>query len=250
MRDFEQECAWQEIRRAFRGFQGPGVKPDIILLPELAVPRGRVGDLKGLARTLNSIVIAGVDYRLDSEGALAWNEAILIPVASGVSGKSMPPVWIGKTWAAPKEEEGLKSANWTFRGDPTLWLFRGGRTGDFGVSICYDLMDLERALLYRERVHHLFVLAYNKDTESFRHHAESLMRAMYCNVVICNTGFYGGSVAVAPFHTPFKRTIYRHDGASMVTSQLIALPLKELDAVQRGKVYRDFKSLPPCYSRK
>ena len=258
MQAAEQEYAWQQIRRAFRGFQGEDPKPDVLLVPELAVPRGNVGDLQRLGRGLDTIIIAGVDYRLDRTRQLVWNEAVLIPPAPMDGTKRRPPVWVGKTWPAPKEKSGLESVipPLTFRGDPILWLFRGTRTGDFGVAICYDLTDLERALLYRGRIHHLFVLAYNQDTDSFNHHAESLMRTMYCNVVICNTGFYGGSVAVAPYYLPHKRTIYRHDGAGMTASQIVSLPLRDLDSVQRGLSVAGagnkedrFKGLPPNYRR-
>jgi predicted amidohydrolase len=254
----EQECAWQQIKRAFRGFQGLDPKPDVLLLPELAVPRGSVGDLQRLGRGLDAIIIAGVDYRLDDERHLVWNEAVLIPPPPQNGNKQRMPVWIGKTWPAPKERKGLESftPKWTFQGDPVLWLFRGSRTGDFAVAICYDLMDLERALLYRGRIHHLFVLAYNQDTGSFHHHAESFMRSMYCNLVICNTGFYGGSVAVAPFWEPYKRMVYRHDGGGMVAAQLISLPLRQLDLWQRrttsqnsGRVEDKLKALPPNYQR-
>lgn len=258
MRDSEQECAWQQIRRAFRGFQGHEPRPDIILLPELALPRGCVKELQLLSRGLDAVIIAGVDYRLDETNRYVWNEAVLIPPPPRDGRKRRPPVWLGKTWPAPKEATDLEKVNWSFRGDPIMWLFRGGTIGDFGVSICYDLMDLERALLYRSRIHHHFVLAYNKDTGSFHHHAESLMRTMYCNVVICNTGHFGGSVAVAPYHTPFKRVIYRHDGGSMTAAQIVSLPLRDLDHVQRRqyddathekKLSDEFKSLPPNYVR-
>ena len=126
------------------------------------------------------------------------------------------------------------------------------------MSICYDLMDLDRALLYQGRVHHLFVLAYNMDVESFRYHAESLSRTMFCNVVICNTGFYGGSVAVSPFYEPWRRTIYRHDGNNMLATQVVKLPVKSLDDAQAGIVDRAnpadpcskrlFKNLPPGWT--
>lgn len=163
---------------------------------------------------------------------------------------------LSKTFPAAEERRKLQSLGWTFCGDPKLWLFRSDNLGNFGVSICYDLMDLERALLYLGSVHHMFVLAYNKDTESFRHHAESLARTMYCNLIICNTGFYGGSIAVAPYHDPWRRTIYRHEGNNMLATQVIRVPVRKLDEAQLGKNTAEsagakspFKSLPPGWKR-
>lgn len=118
--------------------------------------------------------------------------------------------------------------------DPTYYLFDGVDIGRFGVAICYDLMDLERAALYAGRIQHLFVVAYNQDTQSFFHISEALSRVMFCNVVICNTGYYGGSVAVAPYYVPWKRTIYKHEGSSLATSQVVTLPVRDLVEAQHG----------------
>lgn len=258
MESTEQDRAWEEIRWAFRSFSAVAPKPDVILLPELSVPRGRVGSLRRMAASPGAITIAGLDYRLDSKRKKAFNEAVvIIPGGRGDSSRRrrQSPITVGKTYAAPAEDSGLVKSGWSFQGHPTLWLFRADDIGSFGVAICYDLMDLDRALLYQGRVHHFFVLAYNMDVESFRYHAESLSRTMFCNVVICNTGFYGGSVAVSPFYQPWQRTIYRHDGNRMLTTQVVKLPVRALDDAQSGIVEklsptdpcskRVFKNLPP-----
>jgi hypothetical protein len=76
---------------------------------------------------------------------------------------------------------------------------------------------------------------------------------MFCNLVICNTGFYGGSLAVAPFYQPWRRTIYKHEGAKLATSQVISLPVHDLVRAQKGDrkkiASKDdqylFKKVPP-----
>jgi predicted amidohydrolase len=255
----EQEATWEDIRWAFRSFAASDPKPEIVLLPELALPRGRIASLRKIAASLGTIVIAGLDYRIDHTRKIVWNEAmVMIPGSPRIAPGSRVPasVVVGKTFPATEERKKLQSVGWTFCGDPKLWLFRADDIGDFGVSICYDLMDLERALLYLGRVHHMFVLAYNKDTESFRHHAESLARTMYCNLVICNTGFFGGSIAVSPYHETWRRTIYRHEGNNMLATQVIRIPVRNLDDAQLEKNTAEsagskspFKSLPPGWKR-
>jgi predicted amidohydrolase len=251
----EQESTWEDIRSAFRSFSALSPTPDIVLLPELALPRGQINSLRTAAASLGSIVIAGLDYKIEHKTKTVWNEAMVMVPASR---RSIPPkvpafVNIGKTFPAPGEHAKLQQSGWRFRGDPKLWLFRSDDIGDFGVSICYDLMDLERALLYQGRVHHMFVIAYNQDTESFRHHAESLARTLYCNMVICNTGFFGGSIAVSPYYEPWRRTVYRHDGNDMFATQVISLPVQSLDDAQlaapTSSQKRLFKSLPPGWRR-
>lgn len=256
MEEIEQEKAWEEIRWAFRSFSAADPKPDVILLPELSIPRGRIAGLRKMAGSLGSIVIAGADYRLDRDQKQAFNEAlVIIPGRRSANRHYQPPITVGKTYPAPLEKSNLAKIGWNFQGHPTQWLFRAHNFGDFGVSICYDLMDLDRALLYQGKIHHLFVLAYNKDVESFRYHAESLSRTLFCNVVICNTGYYGGSLAVSPFYEPWQRTVYRHDGNKMLVTQVVKLPVMALDGAQSDIVEkadpsdpcsnRLFKNLPP-----
>ncbi|MFN7941443.1 MAG: hypothetical protein U0X73_07570 [Thermoanaerobaculia bacterium] len=121
-----------------------------------------------------------------------------------------------------------------FVGDPTIWVVDGGRLGNFGVCICYDFMDLERALVYRGKIHHLFVLAYNRDVELFRSLAATLSRTVFCNVVVCNTGIYGASIAVAPYYQAYERTVYGEDGLGLFSAQAFTLPLGSIALAQGG----------------
>ena len=121
---------------------------------------------------------------------------------------------------------------------------------NFGVAVCYDFMDLDRIVLYRKKIQTLFILAYNRDTTSFGHLAEALARMVFCNVVVCNCGVYGGSLAVSPFREPSRRTIYRHSGQKLPNAQLIKLPLATLKAHQNNcaEDEREFKSLPAGFA--
>ena len=84
------------------------------------------------------------------------------------------------------------------------------------------------------------------DTESYLFIAEAIARLVYCNVVICNTGFYGDSLAFSPYHNSYKRYICRHKGQKLFSTQVIQLPVKSLiEAQQKGS--KLFKSQPPGY---
>src|SRR6266446_3618006 len=58
----EENRAISEIGRGFTDLHQNQLAPDIVLLPELAVPRGYVDELARLANSLGALVIAGVDY--------------------------------------------------------------------------------------------------------------------------------------------------------------------------------------------
>jgi predicted amidohydrolase len=268
MNDEEDERAWQEITKAMRAFQDSGSSPKMILLPEVSLPRTRLPDFEKLVVALNLIAVTGVDYRLDHHKHLAKNEGIVF-VPRGFF-RSRPSrlctrIVFGKTYPAPEESAKLKrlAPPWSFQGEFRVHVFDCEQYGRVGVSICYDFMDIERALMYRGKIQHLFVLAYNRDLKMFRSLAESLSRTVFCNVVVCNTGFYGGSIAMSPYYDANERILYSHDGASLFTTQVVRLPVAALmraqerirdkqiisKALGEGKRRTDrlFKDPPPGY---
>lgn len=255
MSPLEEERAISEIRAFFSALYQQDPPPDIIVLPELSVPIGFESHLKKMATHMKSVVIAGFDYREGAKPGDVHNDALIIVPKNwrGVKmGAKTTVRRIGKTYAAPEEDVKLKSIKCQFQRDPTVWLFDGGEIGKFGVMVCYDFLDLERIAMYRGRVHHLFILALNKDATSFNLVAESVSRMVFCNVVICNCGYFGGSLAVSPYRYSERRTIYRHAGPGLATMQVIDLPVAPLDLHQHdqpplkdGK--KEFKSLPPGF---
>ena len=231
--------AWQEICKAMRALKDGDVAPKIVVLPELSLPRTRLADFEKLVCALNVVAFVGVDYRLNHATKQARNEGmVFIPTGfwKGRPSRNCTSIIFGKSHAAPGEKSALKklSPSWSYVGDNKVYVFDAEKYGRIGVSICYDFMDLERAVMYRGRVHHLFVLAYNQDLGMFRSLADSLSRTVFCNVIVCNTGFYGGSVAVSPYHAAYRRTLYSHDGNGLFTTQVVKLPVRGVEQALRG----------------
>ncbi|MGE4451194.1 carbon-nitrogen hydrolase family protein [Castellaniella sp.] len=251
----EDSRAWHEIRRAMRALADHDDQPRIVLLPELSLPRTRLDDFERLVCSMNVLAIAGVDYRLNHRERSVKNEGlVLVPrnFWKRTPSRYAARVWFGKRDPAPAEasEFGAYEPPWVFHGDPNVYVFDAGPYGRIGVSICYDFMDIERALLYRGRVHHLFVIAYNRDVKLFESLAVSLSRTVFCNVVVCNTGYFGGSLAVSPYRQAFKRVGYSVDGGNIFTAQCVQLPVRDLDAAIHGRDTKDpatYKHLPPGF---
>ncbi|MCM2454846.1 carbon-nitrogen hydrolase family protein [Rhizobium sp. CG4] len=250
----EEARAKKEIRHYFSALRGLDKKPDVVLLPELAVPAGYESKLEKIAEDLQCIVIAGLDYNITTTTPpTVSNEAIVI-VPRILRGTKIAAQTakrrVGKTYAAPGERSKLNKIAQPveFQPLPTVWLFESATLGNFGVAVCYDFLDLDRTVLYRKKIQTLFILAYNQDINTFDHVAESIARTVFCNVVVCNCGHFGGSMAVAPFREPFRRTVYRHSGNKLANVQVVELPLKDL-ADHHNNQGPDglFKSLPPGF---
>jgi len=248
---------WQAIERAFQQFHVLDKPPEVVLLPEVSVPRSRIQRLKKMCAGLPCLAVVGLDFDISIAGQVANRAALMVPTRwpeEKPSG-SCKVISIGKTYPSEEERTMLKDnkPKRRFAGDPTLWLFDADHLGRFGVCLCYDFMDVDRLPLYRGEIHHLFVLAYNRDVVAFDHLAESLCRTLYCNVVVCNTGFFGSSTAMTPYARHYRRPTYRIQGQHLETSQIISLPVKAIDNAQRtgdlADGYDELKALPPGLPR-
>jgi predicted amidohydrolase len=247
----EEARAIAEIGRGFTDLYQNQLAPDVVILPELSVPRGFISGLANLAESLGALVVAGVDYSPPDRAKKVMNQGILIVPEYWRNRRSTFGTTIrafGKTYPADKERAGIEELKFSFKGVPTVWVVDGHELGKIGVCICYDLLDLARLSMYRSRVQHLFVIAYNQDTTSFHHVAEAAMRTIFCNIVVCNTGKFGGSLAIAPLHDPKRRIIYQHIGSGLFDCQVFELSVKSL-AERQEKAGRDlkWKGLPPGY---
>lgn len=254
MHELEAKRSWAQIKSALNHFANLKPFPEIVLIPELALPRHKIDSINKFIAKNGGILISGIDYKTEFTPKKLIKNQALITIAGSTKkhkrSKGSVSKFIGKTYPAPKEIKTISKTSFKFKSDCTVWLFNSKELGNFGVTICYDLLDLERALMYRSKIHHLFVIAYNQDIDTFYHLAESLCRTLYCNVVICNTGFYGGSLAIKPYKFTWERTIYRHEGKNMDTYQVIKLPLQAIENAQNEIENDDMKSLPPGFAKK
>ncbi len=207
---------WRSMSRALdeaelirrQGEQGPL----FVTFPELCVPHSFRERLSYWANDLQCVIIAGNEFgppwTPDEAGDDLVNEGcIIIPERhTGNPAKARATVVPIQKWsAAPFETSLAHDAGYEWAAGNRLYLFRSKWAGNFAVVICFDFMNLSVQPLLQGRIETLFVVALNKDVSAFQSFAESTSRLLACNVVICNSAFYGGSVVYSPEREPHRR---------------------------------------------
>jgi hypothetical protein len=256
---------WPHIQTVLREWTSS--PPDLIVLPEYCLPRSRFATVTGFAASTGTVVVAGMEYRSRS-GRVRNEAAVIVPWA----GSRSPLVFfVPKCFPAPLEAEVLARQKLAFEAGSDRVLFDIPWIGQFSVSICYDLYCLDTFEALRGRVTHLFAPAFNKDIATFDALAEAGMRLLFANVVVANSGHYGGSVALSPYYEVHRREVLRFRGNGLETALRIRLPLEPLEMAQRGmeptlrtlcgpcppgdsvgcpgKTEREFKRLPAGWDR-
>lgn len=244
-----EEQVWSEIKKGFVDLLNGYERPKLIVIPELSVPHGYEYDLRKLSASSGAIVIAGLDFV--HIGDKTCNRALVIVPSEWPADKPSRATslfYFGKTFYSNDEIKMFDKKN--LISHPDIYVMDAGPYGVLGVAICSDFFDIERFVVYKGRIQHLIIIAHNQDTESYYFLAEAISRLVYCNVIICNTGEYGDSIAFSPFKDSFKRIIYRHKGIGLFSSQVVTIPVSSLDAEQKSdKENIVFKSRPPGYHK-
>ena len=229
-----EDFVWQEVLKGFHKMNNHHTKPDIIIIPELTIPLPYISRLKELAKDIDAVVFAGLEWFVDIINKEVENKAImLVPnnwntnLNSYLSNATL----LGKKNPSNGEKKtifGFDDSTYKFKSDDNMYLIDTGEFGKIGFAICADFYDIERFVVYKGRVQHIIILALNKDTNSFFAISEAVARLVMCNVVICNTGEFGDSLAFSPYKDSFHRMIYRNQGANLFSTQVVELPVKEL----------------------
>ncbi len=236
MNVYTEKAVMEEIRHAFKGFYQLGRSaPRIVLIPEYSIPHNGLKTVEKYAKAIDAVVIGGCYMFV--VGEQVQNKAvIIIPKQWPKVGRTYASenFYFGKKYFAEQELEFFKNTELEGCPENTTYILDAGIYGNIGVAICADFYDLERFLIYKGKVHHLMIVAYNRDYKSFEFLAEAISRLLLCNVVVCNTGHYGDSLVYSPYTKEYKRTIFKAAGAHLFVSQVVHLPVKELDENQEA----------------
>lgn len=251
MHQHEADRVWDEIKSGFSTIKAESEDniPLITILPELTIPRYRETELANISKKIGSVIIAGLDFILDHDRIAKNKAVIMIPNKYPKQSKSygVEKVYFGKRFFSNAEKSYFQAKDLRGQSYPYILILDADNYGKIGIAICADFFDIERFSIYKGKIHHLIIIAYNKDISSFFFLAEAISRLVYCNVVICNTGHHGGSVAFSPYKDSFKRNIFKIEGKDLFNVQIVSLPVENLDQARKTNSHKEFKSRPPGY---
>lgn len=251
----EELRVWNEIKKGFNYLKSEPEdnRPHIIILPELTIPLSKEIELQKIAGKMGAIIIAGLDFN-ENNGTVENKAVAFIPKSwpQTPSYGGVNKFYFGKTFFSYDEKDYFNAKGKAGKPWPAMYILDAGSFGRIGIAICADFFDIERFLIYRGNIHHMVVIAYNKDVKAYYFLAEAISRLVYCNVVICNTGFYGGSIVFSLYKDEYKRYIYKHEGGKLFTTQILNLPVRQLHEAQISESDKDdvFKAKPPGYKNR
>lgn len=260
--EFSAERVWGEIKEGLRLLIKGESRPDIILIPELHLPNHKINELKVISKKNNVMIISGIDFSRNpiNESKIRNRGIITIPNnwSQGEISNLISSLNFGKTYFTYMEKnmfQNIEGKKCFEDQEQNMYIFKTKKFGNFGIMICSDFFDIERMMLYQTQIHHLFIISLNKDLNSYFSMADALTRLLYCNVVICNTGHFGGSYVVSPLHESNDRTIFKYLGQKMFNLQTVKIPVKSLDKAQKFDFAKEdkkahgikFKASPPGY---
>ena len=107
--------------------------------------------------------------------------------------------------------------------------------GDFTIAICADLLDPTPWNSLRGEIQHILSSAYNRDVALFREMTWVCAYENYCNLVLTNHGFHGGSFAWTP-RSGHDKEVVRLQGARLFLIADVEMPVKSLIKAQRDGV--------------
>lgn len=252
---YEANAIWRQVQSAFASFQEMSItnRPDIVILPELAIASPFESRLKKFGNKIGAIIVAGLDFVSLDEKHVANKALFYIPM-NWPKKKNMGVVksqtfYFGKYFESNEEKQGFEQWNIDFVPCNEFYIVDLAEYGKLGVAICADFYDIERYAIYKGRIQHLLIIANNQDVKSFYFLAEAISRLVFCNVIICNSGHYGGSVCFTLDKKEYARYKYKHEGKDLFTTQVVDLPVHDLFMAQnKDKAFIDkFKSAPPGY---
>ena len=203
-------------------------RPDVLVLPEVSIPRAWVRSAAKLVNEAGITLVAGAEYghgaRLSGATSAATGnitqQAVISATDRRLGYPSVTEIWQNKTKPAPGEHEALHvrfGRQWNgghgvhaYPADAKpLYRHRGLV---FGLVICSELRNVNYRLAFQSNVDLLLVPASNRDLRSFEALVESAALDVHAYIGLVNDGSYGDTRVRVPARKQHERDVCRVRG--------------------------------------
>jgi hypothetical protein len=146
---YSAERVWEEIKEGLRLLIKDNDKPDIILIPELHLPKSRINELKSISKKNNVLIISGVDFTKNSSDETRIQNRGIITIPNNWSQQKISTrvtaLYFGKTFFTYMERNMFQNIEGKeCKEDPeqNMYIFKTKKFGNFGIMICSDFFDI------------------------------------------------------------------------------------------------------------
>lgn len=232
-----------------------GKKIDLMIFPEVSIPRTWEPMLVTWARTHDIGVIAGLEHRLNSKNQ-GLNEILAaLPYRTPNGSIACAPIRRLKKFYSPEEIFILENERIeipTNECEKVLLQLFHWRGASFAIYNCFELTSIEHRSLFKAKVDFIVGTQFNRDTNYFSNIIESASRDLHCYVIQVNDSRFGDSRIVSPSKTE-KMNPLKIKGGDNHTFLTMSLDLQSLRTHQRKKYglqkdSQQFKPTPPGFS--
>lgn len=189
-------------------------RPDVLVMPELSLPRSLMSFFVQRLGRSGIGLIAGLEYDSQSQKLPGLLNQAIITIDLG-NGYGQLQVLQSKNAPAWDEAANLRD---DFREHliapsriPEIPVYRS-LGFCFGVLICSDLTDPRNRLHFQGRVDGLYVIEWNKDINSFNSLVEASALDVHCYMIQANNRLYGDGRIRGPMKEPFARDVIQLKG--------------------------------------
>lgn len=209
---------------------------NLIVFPEMSVPRASIGTLCRFSRVTGCVILAGLELLKDGKKKCQRNELVWIVPIDTRSGR-VAVLRQEKIFPTTRERH-LKPPVRPAE-PPVVWRIKSGLDRMAAIN-CFEFTYLPLRELLRGRVELMVVSANNQDVTTFDNLVESTHYDLYSHVVLINSEHHGGSAIRAPYRAPRDRRIFDIHGADLFSVNVCFVDLRAF----RGGLSKKIKSRP------
>lgn len=232
------------LRRLVNQIMASTGNVDYVVFPELSLPYWWALDIAARLARNGTSFIAGIEHH---GHGVEYRNDVLVSLVTNYYGRRSNVCFIQPKMALSHDEaESVKAAGKKFdpaqNADERRPVYVHGDVA-FGVLICSDLTTIQNRAHFQGAVDALFVVEWNKDTETFGFLVESASHDLHAAIVQVNNRAYGDSRVRMPFAEGYRRDVVKVKGGTSDFFVCCSLDVAELRRFQ-SKPSRVSKPVP------